>query len=95
MDLSKIFDFQSKAFSNIYKISPERLKEIHRFLHEPLSSSAMNGDSTLDASVNFFDYISSKNLSDNELLYLSFIAGAGYNDIIRQAKNFKNNAESI
>ena len=99
MELSKEFDFDKIKFDEIFKISKQRIEEIGDLIAEPLISSASKGRNTLKASVDFFYYLKDKNLADNELLYISFIAGAGYATIMEKAKQAANkestNAEFI
>lgn len=94
MDLSKIFNLQAESYPEIYNITSDRVLELGELITEPLVLSAYQGKNTLAAGVDFFTSLQDKNLPSNELLYLSFIAGAGYISIVKEAENFKN-AKSI
>jgi hypothetical protein len=94
MDLSKIFNLEADNYTEIYNITGERLEELGKLITAPLIKSAFNGRNTLEASVDFFRSLRDKNLKPNELLYISFIAGASYVTILENAKTFAN-AESI
>ena len=93
MKLSEIFDLQAKSFPEIFKIPGEKIESLNQLIKEPLVKSAATGRNTLVASVDFFVSLENKNLAINELVYLSFMAGAGFGTIVEQMK--QRNAESV